>query len=60
MRNMSKEKQITDTEKDYGLVTVNLSVLVFQTDGQIDRRYQTYYLPCFVVDNGSEGRGLYD
>ena len=21
-----------------------------QTDGQTDRRYQTYYLPCFAVE----------
>ena len=24
-----------------------------QTDGRTDGRYQTYYLPCFMVDNNT-------
>ncbi len=35
---LSKQEQSTDTSKDSGLVMVT------------NRRYQTYYLPCFVVD----------
>ncbi len=26
-----------------------------RTDRQTDRRYQTYYLPCFAVDNEYKG-----
>ncbi len=25
-----------------------------QTDGRTDGRYQTYYLPCFAVDNNKQ------
>ncbi len=29
------------------------------TDGRTDRRYQTYYLPCFAVDNYSDTKYNY-
>ena len=42
------------THKDLGLITVNVYGFVYtntQTNTQTHGRYQTYYLPCFAVDN---------
>ncbi len=52
MCNLSKLQQITDV--DLGLATVDGRAdgrTDRQTDGWTDGRYQTYYLPCFAVDN---------
>ncbi len=44
--NLLKQPLITHTNRP---VTVNVGVT--SQDGQADRCYQMYYLPCFAVDN---------
>ena len=49
MPNLSKQQQITDTEKDLGLVIANIFGPVFNMSS-FCLHCQIYYLPCFAVD----------